>query len=191
MLSDSTAVKQSVESIIDLYEFKGHLQYDGEPVTQIDHAWQCGQLAKQAGASEYLQLASWLHDLGHLLSKLEGTPTLEGKDDRHEVVGSKYLENIFPEDVYLPIALHVDAKRFLVTTEPEYRNQLSLDSIRSLQLQGGIMTEKECHDFIEKPHSHDAILLRRWDDMGKKSDWTLPALDDVLHEFEDLARACV
>lgn len=184
-------MKQSIESLIDLYEFKGHLQYEGESVTQIEHAWQCGQLAKEFGASNSLQLAAWLHDLGHLLSKLEGTPTIDGKDDRHEVVGSKYLQCIFPDSVCIPIELHVDAKRYLVATEPEYRKMLSVDSIRSLQLQGGVMTEVECKNFMEKPYSLDAILLRRWDDLGKKSDCKLPNVDQVLHEFEDLARMCV
>ena len=65
-------MKPSVEAIIDLYEFRGHLKYDGEAVTQIEHAWQCGRLAKESGASACLQLAAWLHDVGHLLSKLEG-----------------------------------------------------------------------------------------------------------------------
>lgn len=184
-------MKPSIESLIDLYEFKGHLQYEGESVTQIEHAWQCGQLAKEFGASNSLQLAAWLHDLGHLLSKLEGTPTIDGKDDRHEVVGSKYLQCIFPDSVCIPIELHVDAKRYLVATEPEYRKMLSVDSIRSLQLQGGVMTEVECKKFMEKPYSLDAVLLRRWDDLGKKSDWKLPNVDQVLHEFEDLARGCV
>lgn len=184
-------MKPSVEAIIDLYEFRGHLKYDGEAVTQIEHAWQCGRLAKESGASACLQLAAWLHDVGHLLSKLEGTPTLDGHDDRHEIIGSKYLQSIFSDAVYMPIELHVDAKRFLVTTDPEYRHKLSLDSIRSLQLQGGVMTESECQTFVAKPYSHDAVLLRRWDDLSKKSDWKLPELDEVLHDFEDLARACV
>jgi phosphonate degradation associated HDIG domain protein len=184
-------MSKSIELLIDLYELKGQLQYDGEAVTQMQHAWQCGQLAKNHGASKPLQLAAWLHDSGHLLSKLEGTPTLEGKDDRHEIIGSKYLAAIFPESVYKPIELHVDAKRFLVATEPSYRNQLSVDSIRSLQLQGGVMTMDECHQFISKPYSHDSVLLRRWDDLGKEADCNMPEPEVVIRELEDLAMDCV
>jgi predicted HD phosphohydrolase len=136
-------------------------------------------------------LAAWLHDIGHLLSKLEGSPTLFGKDDRHEIIGSKYLSSIFPDAVSKPIELHVDAKRFLVSTEPVYRDQLSLDSIRSLELQGGIMTMDECHHFLSKPYAAESIQLRRWDDLGKKSDCKMPELDIVIDELEDLALGCI
>jgi len=180
-----------IAPVIDLYELKGQLQYHGEDVTQIEHAWQCGQLAKSQGASQQLQLAAWLHDIGHLLSKLEGSPTLFGKDDRHEIIGSKYLSSIFPDAVSKPIELHVDAKRFLVSTEPVYRDQLSLDSIRSLELQGGIMTMDECHHFLSKPYAVESIQLRRWDDLGKKSDCKMPELEIVIDELEDLALGCI
>jgi len=180
-----------IAPVIDLYELKGQLQYHGEAVTQIEHAWQCGQLAKSHGVSPELQLAAWLHDIGHLLSKLDGSPTLFGKDDRHEIIGSKYLSSIFPDAVSKPIELHVDAKRFLVSTEPVYRDQLSLDSIRSLELQGGIMTMDECHHFLSKPYAAESIQLRRWDDLGKESDCKMPVLDEVIYELEDLALACI
>ncbi|NBY32521.1 MAG: HD domain-containing protein [Betaproteobacteria bacterium] len=180
-------MNSKIAPVIDLYELKGQLQYQGEAVTQIEHAWQCGQLAKSQGASRQLQLAAWLHDIGHLLSKLEGSPTISGKDDRHELIGSKYLSSIFPEIVYKSIELHVDAKRFLVSTEPAYRDQLSVDSIRSLQLQGGIMTMDECHNFLSKPYAAESIQLRRWDDLGKKSDCKMPELDEVIYELEELA----
>lgn len=183
-------MNKSVASIIDIYKNKGRLQYDGESVSQIEHAWQCGVLAMESGASRALQLAAWLHDLGHMLSKLEGTPTREGKDDRHEVIGSQYIDAIFPDSVSWPIKLHVDAKRYLVATEPEYRNKLSLDSLRSLDLQGGAMTEEECQQFLAKPYSQDAILLRRWDDIGKNPELKIKNMDAVLQSLEDLAKEC-
>jgi len=67
-------MKINVQTIIDLYLEKGDLQYAGEGVSQLEHAWQCGQLAKESGAKPQLQLAAWLHDFGHLLSKKDGTP---------------------------------------------------------------------------------------------------------------------
>ena len=77
-------------SILELYRDKGHLHYDGEGVSQLAHAWQCGQLAKNQKASPKLQLAAWLHDIGHLLSKKEATPTSYGHDDHHERLGGNY-----------------------------------------------------------------------------------------------------
>lgn len=46
------------ESILALFERQGALQYDGEGVTQLQHAWQCGRLAARAGAPPPLQLAA-------------------------------------------------------------------------------------------------------------------------------------
>jgi len=84
-------MKTSILKISELYRDKGDLHYDGEGVSQLAHAWQCGQLSKKEGASSKLQLASWLHDIGHLLSKKEGTPTTYGYDDRHELMGGNFM----------------------------------------------------------------------------------------------------
>ena len=183
-------MKVSNQLIVDLYHAKGNLQYSGEDITQLEHAWQCGQLAKIAKVSPHLQLAAWLHDIGHLLSKLEGTPTLYGRDDQHEVIASKFLESLFSESVCQPIALHVKAKRYLVTTEASYFDALSSDSVRSLRLQGGMMSPEECHDFIQYPFHKDAIQLRYWDDLGKRSDLRLPDRQLVLGELEELIEVC-
>lgn len=183
-------MKINAQTIIDLYIEKGDLQYVGEGVSQLEHAWQCGNLAKESGASQYLQLASWLHDFGHLISKKEGTPTLYGHDDRHEVIGSKYLESLFPSEVTEPISLHVLAKRYLVTTDSFYKNKLSPDSIRSLNLQGGDMSAEECEKFERHSFSNDAISLRRWDDLGKMNDWIMPNKQLVIDELFELSKNC-
>lgn len=104
--------------ILDLYRQAGDAQYAGEPVTQLQHAWQCGQLARLAGAPQELQLASWLHDLGHLIKALPGTPTLRGEDDRHEAVAAPVLQALWGQRVADPVRLHVQAKRYLVGRHP-------------------------------------------------------------------------
>jgi phosphonate degradation associated HDIG domain protein len=183
-------VQSSVAYLADLYQEKGDLHYEGEGVTQLAHAWQCGQLAKAEGASPQLQLAAWLHDIGHLLSKKEGTPTTYGHDDRHEHVGGNYLLNIFSEEVSQPVLMHVLAKRYLVTIYPDYRQSLSADSIRSLELQGGDMSENECSQFIGRPFAKDAMSLRRWDDIAKNPDLKMPLKADVISELLKLAKEC-
>ena len=154
--------------ILELFRAKGELAYEGEGISQIMHGWQCGQLALQAGASPALQLASWLHDIGHLLTELEGTPTLQGIDDSHEHTGARLLDALWGPAVAEPVRLHVDAKRYLVATYPEYRARLSEDSQRSLALQGGAMTLEECLRFQANPYALDAQQLRAWDDTGKR-----------------------
>jgi len=39
--------------IEQLFETRGHAQYDGEPVTQLEHALQSAHLAEQAGAAAH------------------------------------------------------------------------------------------------------------------------------------------
>lgn len=176
--------------IENIYRTKGDLSYLGEGVSQIEHAWQCGQLAKKSSASPELQLAAWLHDIGHLLSKEGDTPTLKGHDDRHEMIGSHFLKQLFPETVFIPIALHVEAKRYLISTDASYSEKLSPDSVRSLALQGGPLSTEECQHFLSKPFAKDAVALRRWDDQAKDSGSGLPSKEEVLDELNDLMVSC-
>ena len=163
--------------IIELYRLRGDLAYEGEGVTQLQHAWQCGRIAERAGATPELQLACWLHDLGHLMSVRDGTPTLAGVEERHEKIAAEVLLPIFGAQVSEPVALHVAAKRYLVATRPDYSNLLSPDSRRSLALQGGPMGIADCAQFATVHHAAEAVRLRVWDDHAKN-----PALRPVSTE---------
>ena len=127
--------------------------YAGEPVTQLQHALQSGHLAEQDGAGDELVVAAFLHDLGHMINDQGETPTLRGIDDRHEYVALPFLRNLFGPAVLQPIRLHVDAKRYLCArgdgsvTGAEYWAALSIDSKRSLELQGGIFSDAEANAF--------------------------------------------
>ncbi len=179
---------QHPQDIAQLYREHGHVAYEGEGITQLLHGWQCGQLAKRALASPPLQLAAWLHDVGHLTSGLSGTPTLAGIDDRHEHAGAQLVRGLFGDAVAQPIALHVAAKRHLVARQAGYRESLSQDSIRSLALQGGPFNDHECEAFEALPYARDALRVRVWDDTAKNADW-LPTSDEAaLAELEALMR---
>ncbi|MEY4083280.1 MAG: hypothetical protein RL483_649 [Pseudomonadota bacterium] len=187
------------ESLLRLYQDRGSLQYSGEPVSQLEHAWQGLQLAQAAGASPQLQLATFFHDVGHLLQKAMGSPTLVGHDDRHEVTGTALLKRAFAqlgfsnedqEAIAQPVALHVEAKRYLVYSEPSYEACLSADSIRSLALQGGPMDESEAQRFERRSFFQDAVALRRWDEAAKQgapeAALVLPswgAVEGLLHQL--------
>ena len=164
-----------IDDIAELYAERGHRVYEGEGITQLEHAWQCGRLARRAGAAPALQLASWLHDLGHLMTGLHGSPTLRGIDDAHEHAAAGVLVQLFGPKVSEPVALHVLAKRCLAATQPGYRERLSPDSVRSLVLQGGPMRADEAAAFLEKRGAGDALRLRAWDDAAK--DRTLKSAD--------------
>jgi len=176
----------TISELLQLIRQKGAMEYSGEGVSQLQHAWQCGSLAERAGAGETLQLASWLHDIGHMLTDLTGTPTLQGIDDRHEVLGAHLLQGLWGEAVSEPVRLHVQAKRYMVTTLPGYKAKLSEDSVRSLALQGGTMDSQECDAFNSSPYADGAVRLRAWDDAAKQDG--VPTLPDevVLAKLEAL-----
>lgn len=160
-------VNMNSEQIYLIYANHGRLQYDGEPVTQIQHGWQCAQLAARSNSSIELQLAAWLHDLGHLITGLPGSPTVNGINDQHEFIGSQLLQSIWGNEVSQPVLLHVAAKRYLVTMQANYKDRLSEDSLRSLELQGGLMSDSEISDFESNPYMKQSLLIRTWDDLGK------------------------
>ena len=65
------------------------------------------------------------------------------------------------------VALHVQAKRYLVATEPHYGDELAADSVASLTTQGGPMSPDEVAAFAMLPLAPAAVALRRADDSGK------------------------
>jgi predicted HD phosphohydrolase len=160
--------------LVELLRARGNTSFEGEAVTHLQHAWHCGRIALAQGADAELRLAAWLHDIGHLLNDLTGTPTLDTidrTDDGHEVVGARVLRRRFGDAVADPVALHVHAKRYLVAARDGYTGTLSLDSRRSLRLQGGPMAALEALRFLERPAALRAIRLRVWDDDAKHPLW--------------------
>ncbi len=169
-----------------LFAAKGALMYAGEPVTQLQHALQSAQLAEQSGADAALIVAALLHDFGHMVNDQGETPTLRGIDDRHEYVALPFLRALFDDAVLQPIRLHVDAKRYLCArgdgtiNGAQYWANLSADSKRSLELQGGIFTDAEAQRFIAQPYAEGAVQVRLWDDLAKSADAKTPQLDHYL-----------
>ena len=157
----------ALSDIERLFAEHGHIEYSGEGVTQLEHALQSAQLAEQAGASAELVTAALLHDLGHLLNLQGETPTARGIDDQHQYFAIPFIRPLFPPAVIEPIRLHVDAKRALCALDPAYYGNLSEDSKRSLELQGGIFSREEAQAFLAKPHAEEAMRIRRWDDAAK------------------------
>lgn len=153
--------------IKQLYTDKGQACYDGEAISQLDHALQCAMFAEAANQSSELITACLLHDLGHLLHNLGDHAADRGVDDCHERRAIPYLRSLFSVAVTEPIRLHVQAKRYLCATDSAYWSGLSAASRQSLQLQGGIFSDAEAQQFIAQPYSQDAVRLRCWDDQAK------------------------
>ena len=174
----------SIPDIVHLLETKGHAQYDGEPVTQLEHALQSAHCAEQAGSGSALIAAALLHDLGHLLHDMPGSPTQAGVDDLHQYRCLPFLRGLFGDATLEPIRLHVDAKRYLCAREPGYLESLSPDSARSLLLQGGVFDAAQAEAFGALPYAQDAVALRRWDDLAKSADALVPDLAHFVRHLE-------
>ncbi len=170
----------SLDDIARLFAERGHEQYSGEPVTQLEHALQTAALAESEDADDALVTASLLHDLGHLLHDLGDTPSLRGVDDVHQYRALPFLRGLFADTVLAGIKLHVDAKRYLCAIDSGYYAALSDDSKRSLALQGGVFGDGQAVVFIAQPGAADAVRLRRWDDMAKVAGRPTPTLEHFL-----------
>jgi phosphonate degradation associated HDIG domain protein len=165
---NSVGDPMSVDELFELYEALGERNY-GESITQSEHALQSAALARDAGASDALMVAALFHDVGHLALDVQGESEFElsSHDDDHEARGARILARLFGPRVAQPVALHVTAKRWRCTREPEYHDQLSKASRATLIAQGGLLSEEECQRFEQHPGFEDAVALRTWDDSGK------------------------
>jgi predicted HD phosphohydrolase len=156
-----------------------------EPVSALEHALQCAQLAEWAQASHSLIAAALLHDIGHFIdAPLMG----DAIDDVHEMRALPLLSQAFTAAVVEPVRLHVQAKRYLVATDLQYLGNLSAASVLTLHVQGGPMCRDEALLFEELPYAVEAVALRRWDDKAKKPRARTPTLAHYLPMLRDLVR---
>ena len=173
-----------VAELTDLFARLGRLHY-GEGVSQIDHALQTAHHARVDGAPPALVTAALLHDVGHLLQKVGENAADLGIDTRHEQISAGYLARVFGPEVTEPVRLHVAAKRYRVTIDPDYLKRLSAASQQSLALQGGRMNAEEVAAFLAEPAAEAALRLRGYDEAGKTPDTEVApfeAYHDLLHE---------
>jgi phosphonate degradation associated HDIG domain protein len=156
-----------ISDLIALFENYGVEKYD-ENISQTEHAVQCALLAQQAHATDELVAAALLHDVGHLLQLQGNNRNADfSQDDLHENLGANFLSSTFGPNVTQPIALHVQAKRYLCSAIHSYQTELSAGSKRSLELQGGSMSDAESARFLQNEYSQDAVNIRTWDDLAK------------------------
>lgn len=157
------------EELVELFDSGGSAEYLGESVTMKEHMLQCADLAVRDGASGELIVAALTHDIGHLLISDALTLQESNIDAHHDELGASWLAERFPESVSEPVRLHVAAKRYLVSTIPNYFERLSPASVHTFNLQGGKMSEDEILEFRSHPAYESAIQVRLWDDEGKAS----------------------
>lgn len=118
-----------------------------------------------------------MHNIGHLINESARSSIKHGIDAEHEEKAVEFLTPWFGNDVLCPIRWHVDAKRYLTATDPEYFSLLSEGSIKSLEVQGGPFPEEEVLEFEKIPYFEDAVKLRRGDEQAKSPSRATPPLE--------------
>jgi predicted HD phosphohydrolase len=178
-MSNMSNVSNVWQYLIDLYDKQGGAQYSiSEPITQLNHAVQCGKLALAKYPSHpCFVMACLLHDVGQLQYKCGADAEKYGDAadeyglSTHASLGAQWLsDNGFPPDVYELVRRHVTAKRYLVGRDEKYAGCLSAASQHTLQQQGGPMLREEADAFEQDPYFHDSVALRRLDDQSKSTE---------------------
>jgi len=176
---NSEQARTIADEIYGLYKSYGGEEYAGEKVTQLERMVQAAQLAEEEGYDEEVILAAFLHDVGHISEAANGDNEMDGygiKD--HEAIGAEFLrEKGFSKKVARLVESHVEAKRYLTVREPGYYDQLSDASRRTLEYQGGPMTEEEAAAFEQYPLFGLIVKMRKWDEQAKIEHKPLPDLE--------------
>jgi predicted HD phosphohydrolase len=165
----------TVEEIFEACRSMAGLPYDGEPVDQLQHALQCAWLARCTGGDDEFVVACLLHDVARAPAVAGVAYDAEG--EHHGEAGARWLAPRVGERAAWLAEQHVPAKRYLVATDPSYREQLSEVSARTLRAQGGPMSAAEVEAFSSEPDWEAAVALRRIDDRGKVVGLEVPGLE--------------
>ncbi len=171
IISDDTTSQKKyvIDYIINLYKTEGKTLYD-KKITQLEHAFQTVEIAKQNDKNEKFHLCCFLHDIGHLLLKENNNNSdFLNKDLHHELIGYRFLNNFFDSSITKPILLHVEAKRYLCSINKKYYNSLSEASKTSFKLQGGYMSNDEITQFCKNTNYEYAVKLREIEDISKNT----------------------
>ena len=170
----------TIDDIIKLYEELGNSDYIGEEVTQTEHAIQSALQAREEGYDDETVVACLLHDIGHLIGLKYNYEEMENLGCLfHENIGSEVLKRVGMSDkVCILVKNHVNTKRYLVTKYDSYYNNLSEASKKTLNYQGGKMSQEELKAFEEDNLFNLHLKLGNWDDRAKVKNLKLPHLSE-------------
>ena len=171
--------KKNTDEIMGYYQIHGGQDYAGEKITQLEHMAQAAQLAEEQGYDEEVILAAFLHDIGHICEEGRGDNEMGEFGIRdHEEIGAEFLEKKgFSRKITRLVGSHVEGKRYLTYKYPEYYEQLSDASKRTLEYQGGRMEQAEAEAFEHYPLFNLIIQMRKWDEQAKIEHRPIPNLD--------------
>lgn len=172
--NEKNKIINKVERVFSLYENHGLSNYIGGNITQLEHAQHVALLASENKITNKpdIIIGAFLHDIGHLLlfenMHLEKMDNLGAMD--HEIIGSNYLYSLnFPTRTCEIIKNHVNTKRYLLTKYPDYINNLSDSSKKTLVYQGGKMSDLEIETFQLDKNFRIHLNIRKFDEQSKNN----------------------
>jgi predicted HD phosphohydrolase len=170
----------SVDQLLALLA-RGAGVHDEPDVDGLAHALQCGaNLRASHPADAELAVAGLVHDIADIVS-----PNDHGDHARR---GAALVEPLLGARVARLVGAHVDAKRYLVATDPAYRSQLSPRSIETLQLQGDALDASAIGSLASDPDLPAILALRRADERAKDRNARPRALDSWRPMLDQVAR---
>jgi predicted HD phosphohydrolase len=171
----------SVDEILGVVAAGSEQRLDpGAGVSLLEHALQTAALlARRHRGDGELAAAGLVHDIVRLLPG--------GTDKTHAAAAAGAVRGTLGERVAAIVALHVEAKRYLVAAEAGYAGVLGADSVVSLGRQGGALSAAGMAAFRARPWAADALALRRADDAGKVEDLEVGELADWVPLLRELA----
>ena len=148
----------SVDEVIDALGSIDGMRTD-DVVPALAHLLQTAEHldADHPGDAELIA-AGLVHDLASALEL--GCPD-------HASAGADLVRPVLGPRVAELVGGHTDAKRYLVTVEPDYASGLSDNSTYTLVGQGGPMSVDEVAGFAARPELVALVALRRADDAAK------------------------
>ncbi len=172
----------NTQELVDhLVVLKATVSAESDKFFELDHGLQCAALLEKSDPSDIeLQIAGLIHDLAH--------PWDGPGQPRHATMGADAVRTILGERVAALIEGHVSAKRFLVTTQPEYRDLLSPDSVMTLEAQGGDLSLQEVVDFQSNPWWEAMVALRIADEGAKDPNAVVPELEHWIDAIHSLSK---
>jgi predicted HD phosphohydrolase len=160
----------------------GASERDGEALDALAHHLQCAALlAERAPDDLELQVAGLVHDVA--------STVWPGRPATHARAGAALVQPLLGERVAWLVGRHDQAKRYLVTTEPEFRARLSDASVITLEAQGGLLDPAEQAALAAAPDFDAVLMLRRADDDAKVPGKPVPDLDTWRAALEKVARS--
>ena len=172
-----------IEKIISNFKNNKSL-YIGENVTISEHMIQSAMIAERSKSKDFLICSCLLHDYGHFILDDPDELVRKNQDGKHEDIGYEYLKKFFKREIVEPIKHHVMAKRYLAR-DKKYYNKLSNASTVSLELQGGLLNEKEAKLFEKEEFFKQSIKVRKFDEAAKKVGLKIK---DII-QYKDLLKA--